>query len=88
MPEDVAVCGFDDIPTARYVTPPLTTVQLPAYGLGWAAAEMLIRMIAKEALNNPHLILNAELDCPQFLVELISRESLPKDVSLDYLNKR
>ena len=61
VPEDVAVCGFDDIPPARYVTPPLTTVQLPAYGLGWAAAEMLIRMIAKEEINNPHLILNTEL---------------------------
>ncbi len=60
-PEDMAVCGFDDIPLAKYITPSLTTIQLPAYGLGWAAAEMLIRMISKDEIKNPYVILNTEL---------------------------
>jgi DNA-binding LacI/PurR family transcriptional regulator len=61
VPQDIAVCGFDDISFAKFTTPPLTTVQLPAYGLGWAAAEMLIRMISKEEIKNPYVILSTEL---------------------------
>lgn len=38
VPEDIAVVGFDDIPLAGYVTPPLTTVRQPAYELGYRAA--------------------------------------------------
>jgi DNA-binding LacI/PurR family transcriptional regulator len=45
IPEDVAVMGFDDIVLAAYACPPLTTVRVPAYGLGWTAAEVLITMI-------------------------------------------
>jgi len=30
IPEDISIIGFDDIPMASYVTPHLTTIQLPA----------------------------------------------------------
>jgi LacI family transcriptional regulator len=45
IPDDVAVVGFDDIFLAPYACPPLTTVRVPAFGLGWTAAEMLIALI-------------------------------------------
>jgi DNA-binding LacI/PurR family transcriptional regulator len=45
VPDDVAVVGFDDIFLAAYTHPPLTTVRVPAYGLGWTAAEVLISLI-------------------------------------------
>lgn len=41
VPEDVAVVGFDDIPLAQNVTPPLTTVRVPLAGIGRRAAELL-----------------------------------------------
>ncbi len=41
VPHDVAVAGFDDIPTARYVTPPLTTVRVPIAALGARALDAL-----------------------------------------------
>jgi LacI family transcriptional regulator len=45
VPDDVAVVGFDDIMLAAHAYPPLTTVRVPAYGLGWTAAEVLITLI-------------------------------------------
>lgn len=34
---DIAVCGFDDVPVSRDVTPPLTTVGVPLSDLGYQA---------------------------------------------------
>lgn len=45
VPEDVAVVGFDDIDFAKYAKTPLTTIHNPAYEVGVAAAELLIKQI-------------------------------------------
>jgi LacI family transcriptional regulator len=42
VPEDVTVVGFDDIPIARYVSPPLTTVRVSIAELGSGAAARLL----------------------------------------------
>src|SRR5262249_22287732 len=34
VPEDISVTGYDDIPMARFVTPPLTTVRSPQEEVG------------------------------------------------------
>lgn len=47
VPGDVAIMGFDDIPVARLVTPPLTTVNQFGWQLGQRCAEMVL-----ERLNN------------------------------------
>jgi DNA-binding LacI/PurR family transcriptional regulator len=61
VPEDLAVVGFDDIPMSVYITPPLTTVHLPAYGIGWAAADLLIRLIDSEETLETSVLLDTEL---------------------------
>src|SRR5581483_828619 len=61
VPDDVAVVGFDDVPLAEYYDPPLTTIRLPAYGLGWAAGDRLVRMIEGDNLDTPRLLLDSEL---------------------------
>ncbi len=45
VPGDVAVTGFDDIPLARHVDPPLTTVRQPIQRLGAMAFDVLFSMI-------------------------------------------
>jgi LacI family transcriptional regulator len=45
VPQDVAIAGFDDIPIARFVTPPLTTVRVQTTELGRQALEELARAI-------------------------------------------
>ena len=41
VPEDVAVTGFDDVPVARHLHPPLTTVRQPIKELGVTAFDVL-----------------------------------------------
>jgi LacI family transcriptional regulator len=45
VPEDMAVAGFDDIPIARYVAPPLTTVRTRIAEFGGGAMERLSNLI-------------------------------------------
>jgi LacI family transcriptional regulator len=42
VPGDIALAGFDDIPTLRDVYPPLTTVRLPLKRLGEIAARLAL----------------------------------------------
>ncbi len=45
IPADLSIVGFDDIPFARYTTPPLTTAAVPAAELGaqaWARMRELL----------------------------------------------
>ncbi|TBR36752.1 MULTISPECIES: LacI family DNA-binding transcriptional regulator [Dyella] len=48
IPGDVAVAGFDDIPTASFVNPPLTTVRQDTREAGEALVENLLRLIQGE----------------------------------------
>lgn len=61
VPRDIALVGFDDVPLSEFLDPPLTTIRLPAYGLGWGAAEMLIRRINQEQIHQPAVLLETEL---------------------------
>jgi len=61
IPDDVALVGFDDVQLAHYVDPPLTTVQLPAYDLGYWAATLLIQLIGGEPVEEQEILLQTEL---------------------------
>ena len=61
IPEDIAIVGWDDVMTARYVTPGLTTVRQPLYELGRAAATRLHERIAGAPTAPEPLILPTEL---------------------------
>jgi LacI family transcriptional regulator len=46
VPEDFAIAGFDDIPIARFITPPLTSVRVPIAELGERATAILLDAVA------------------------------------------
>lgn len=48
VPFEIAVAGFDDIPIARYVIPPLSSVRVPIGGLGRRATAKLIRAVEEK----------------------------------------
>jgi DNA-binding LacI/PurR family transcriptional regulator len=61
IPDDIAVVGFDDVPLARYASPPLTTAHLPAPEMGRQAGEMLIQLIQGGRPATRHLLLDTYL---------------------------
>ena len=46
MPEDLSLIGFDDIQTAEFVIPPLTTVRQNRLQIGAQTAGLLLRQLA------------------------------------------
>ena len=65
--KDVAVTGFDDTPSARYLTPPLTSLRQPVSLIGRNLMERLISFLETGKYPEPF----AELVAP----ELVVRES-------------
>lgn len=45
IPEDIALTGYDDIPDSAYLTPSLTTVDMPKTDLGRHALLLLVDAI-------------------------------------------
>ena len=67
VPQDVSVVGFDDIQSAAYCTPSLTTVRQPLAEMGKRGAKILLERIANSAAEFPSEIVMAP--------ELVVRES-------------
>lgn len=52
VPEDLSVVGFDDLPEARWASPPLTTVRQPLAEMGMLAARTVLRMLQGEGVES------------------------------------
>jgi LacI family transcriptional regulator len=65
VPHDVSVVGFDDIQSAAYQVPSLTTIRQPLQKMGSTAAQLLLKKLAGEQI--PNLV--------QVEPELVVRES-------------
>jgi LacI family transcriptional regulator len=61
VPGDLAVIGYDDIPLAALVTPPLTTCRAPRYELGAEAVRMLLNRIRGSAKTCQEVVLQPQL---------------------------
>ena len=48
VPHQMAVAGFDDIPTARYLNPPLSSMHVPIAELGERAMDILLERLAHD----------------------------------------
>jgi LacI family transcriptional regulator len=49
VPDEMAVAGFDDIPVARFLNPPLTSVRVGIAALGERAASLLLAALAERS---------------------------------------
>ena len=61
VPHDIAIIGGDDIRTASYIEPPLTTIKQDMYEIGTLAASEMIAMVQKKQQNIITKIVPTEL---------------------------
>lgn len=51
VPDDVLLCGFDDSPESRLLTPRLTSIHIHTQIMGFTAAHLLLSRIKEPSLN-------------------------------------
>jgi DNA-binding LacI/PurR family transcriptional regulator len=61
IPSEIAVVGFDDMPWATSLQPPLTAVAQPTYELGVAAAQLLLDRLQEPDRPFRHIVLETQL---------------------------
>ncbi|GAA1943797.1 LacI family DNA-binding transcriptional regulator [Microbacterium aquimaris] len=71
VPDDLLVCGFDDISWSARLSPPLTTVRQDAEGMATAAIGMLLEMVTTGAAPRTEV----------FPVSLVTRESTQRTLA-------
>ena len=68
VPEDVSVVGFDDVQSAAFQNPALTTVRQPLHQMGLLAAQTVLDQIASPRSAEPaHRHINRTVE-PEFIV--------------------
>jgi LacI family transcriptional regulator len=60
IPQGLSVVGFDELPVARWASPPLTTVRQPLSEMGRTAAQMLGELIDGLPLRSTRIELSTE----------------------------
>jgi LacI family transcriptional regulator len=61
IPEDIAIIGFDDVPSASKTEPALTTVRQPIRAMGALAVDTLIDIISRPGSETRHILIATEL---------------------------
>jgi LacI family transcriptional regulator/LacI family repressor for deo operon, udp, cdd, tsx, nupC, and nupG len=61
IPDQIAIVGFDEMPWAMSLRPPLTTVAQPAFEVGRTAAELLLARVREPSLPRRQVVLETRL---------------------------
>ncbi len=61
VPKDVWLCGFDDSPESRVMTPTLTTIHIHSQIMGFAAVQLLLSRIKEPSLHYRIMYTETEL---------------------------
>jgi len=61
VPQDMAICGFNDIEAAAYVNPSLTSVSAGRYEMGVQASEMIIRVLNDKPIESKKVDMGYEI---------------------------
>jgi len=61
VPGDISVVGFDDIPLASFLDPPLTTIRMPAREIAEQSYHLLMRLMKWDFPDNSEILLPTDL---------------------------
>jgi hypothetical protein len=74
VPQDVSILGMGDLEGGRYISPPLTTLRVSPYDMGWHGVKVLMRMLAGESVPNAvelptQVMIRQSCGCPETVVQ-------------------
>lgn len=72
VPEDISVTGFDDLPIAKYLAPPLTTIRQERFTLGKSAFTLLDNLINHTPIST--LLIQSELIVRESVAPITPKE--------------
>ena len=61
VPDQMAIAGFNDLPWSAHAMPGITSIVTPRYDIGFAAAQLLIRVLRGEIIEQPRVDLGFHL---------------------------
>lgn len=61
VPQQLAICGFNDLPASAWMNPSITTIGTPRYRIGFEAAKLLRSVIKGEPIFSPRIDLGFTL---------------------------
>lgn len=61
IPDDISIIGFDDMPWATAIIPPLTVIRQPSYEMGRRAAELFFQRIADPEREHVRVVMEPKL---------------------------
>ncbi|MGH3169787.1 MAG: substrate-binding domain-containing protein, partial [Trebonia sp.] len=61
VPDDVAIIGFDDLPSAQQTDPRLSTIRQPVDAMGTRLVTELLARIADPERDPSHVVLDTQL---------------------------
>ncbi|MDU1313622.1 MAG: LacI family DNA-binding transcriptional regulator [Clostridium septicum] len=61
IPEDISILSFNDIPTAKYMIPSLTTIRVYTEFMGMSAVDLMLENIISNRCYRKKVVINAEL---------------------------
>lgn len=77
IPDDMAIIGFDDIPISKFLNPSLSTIHLPAFSLGQAAAGLLIQQLENGTNIQEEIILKNKLIIRDSTIKTTQKKEVP-----------
>jgi DNA-binding LacI/PurR family transcriptional regulator len=78
VPDDVAVCGYDNLFPSTLITPAITTISVPGYKMGVTAVEEALRRIWDRTAPPKQYLLEAEV-----IIRASSQANVKTDWNLD-----
>jgi LacI family transcriptional regulator len=85
-PQDVSITGFNDMPLADRLQPPLTTIRVQHYKAGVEAAELIVDAVENKTTTPRHIVLPVEMIVRSSTRSLIRPEG--GAASLPFINTR
>ena len=61
IPDDLSIVGFDDSPSSKILSPPLTTLHQPLSDMGMMATTLLINKLNNKEVANETIYFQPEL---------------------------